>query len=97
MFSPAAALRMALSNSSAAAILQDIAAGSQGNGTGHIGGMIVGGEHQDGQVRFAQLHVAQGGQAVAVRHADVEEHHIQFVFQGVLDGRGGRWPPRRRA
>ena len=69
------------------ATLQQIAAGSQGNRTGDIRGVVEGGEHQDGQIRLVQLDAAQGRQAVAIGHADVQEHDIHFVFQGVLYGR----------
>ena len=71
----------------ARAALQQVSAGAQGDGPGDVGRIVEVGEDQDRQVRLVELDAAQGGQAVAVGHADVQQHHVDFVLQGVLDGR----------
>ena len=38
-----------------------------------------------GSVRLLQLDAAQGRQAVAVRHADVHQHDVDFLLEGTPD------------
>jgi len=67
-------------------------AGPQGDGAGDVGRVVVGREHDHLGVGDLGPQLLQGGQAVAVRHADVQQHDVRLgllrEFDGFLSGRG---------
>ena len=77
-------------------ILQQIAAGSQGNRGRQRGIVVVGKTSTRANPGLSSFMRPYGGQAVAVRQADVQEYDVHFVSPTRTSRPPWRWPPRRR-
>ena len=83
--SPVAEIRIAFRNSSR---LQPFnrKPRAPGDCSGNAGKIVEGGEQQHRQIRLVELDAVEDHQPVAIGHKNVQQHQIDILFQGQLDG-----------